>query len=108
MSTQEKQTQEQGKKHGEVHVTVDYLPATEDYKHEYPRQVVLETIRADAKNFFGVQDRTEGRDTYTYYLVHDGERIQNTEITLEQLIGEHAEGAHFSLVEEITTGGAAS
>jgi hypothetical protein len=48
--------------------------------------------------------RTEGRDTYTYYLVHAGERIQDTQMTLEQLIGEHAGAAHFSLVEEIVTG----
>jgi hypothetical protein len=104
MSTQEQQ-QEHGKKQDEVDVTVDYLPAVEDYKHEYAREVVVETIRTNAMTFFGVHDHTEGRDTYTYYLVHDGERIQNTQVTLEQLIGEHAEAAHFSLVEEITTGG---
>jgi hypothetical protein len=108
VSTQEQQEQEHGKKHEEIEVTVDYLPATENYKQDYPRQVVLETIRTDAKTFFGVQDRTEGRDTYTYYLVHSGERIKDTPLTLEQLIGEHAHGAHFSLVEEITTGDAAA
>lgn len=108
MSTQEQQEQEQGKKREEVEVTVDYLPATEDYKEQDSRQVLLETIRTDAKNFFGVQDRTEGRDTYTYFLVHNGERIQDAQTTLEQLIGVHAHGAHFSLVEEITTGGVAA
>lgn len=103
MSTQQ---QERGKKQEEVEVTADYLPATEDYKEGYPRQTLLETVRTGAKNFFGVEDRTEGRNQYAYYLVHSGERIQNTQMTLEQLIGEHARGAHFSLVEEITAGGA--
>lgn len=107
MSIQAQQENVHGKEQGEVHVTVDYLPATEDFRDEYSRQVVLEAIRAAAMSFFGVQDRTVGRDTYTYYLVHDGERIQDTQLTLEQVIGEHAEHAHFSLVEEITTGGMA-
>ena len=49
-----------------------------------------------------------GRDTYTYYLAHNGERDPGHQITLEQLIGEHAHHAHFSLVEEITTGGMAA
>ena len=104
MSTQEKQDQEHGKKHEEVEVAVDYLPATEDFEQEYLRATVLETIRTDAKNFFGVQDRQE-RDKYFYYLVHDGERIQNTQITLGDVIREHVPKAHFSLVEEITAGG---
>lgn len=108
MSTQEQQELVHGKEHEEVEVTVDYLPATEDFKKEYSRLVVLETIRTEAMNFFGVQDRTVGRDTYAYYLAHDGARIQNTQITLEQLIGEHAHHADFSLVEEITAGGVAA
>jgi hypothetical protein len=102
VSTQEQQEQVPGKEHAEVEVTVDYLPATEDFKREYSRLVVAETVRTDAMSFFGVQDRTVGRDIYTYYLAHDGTRIQNTQITLEQLIGEHAHHAAFSLVEEIT------
>lgn len=107
MSIETQQENVHGKEHGEVHVTVDYLPATEDFRKDYSRQTVLETIRAAATRFFGVQDRTVGRDTYTYYLVREGERIQNTQLRLEQVIGEHAEHAHFSLVEEITTGGMA-
>lgn len=97
--------QEQLQKEHEVEVEVDYLPATEDFKMRFSPLVVLETIRTDAMSYFGVQDRTVGRDTYVYYLAHDGTRIQNTQITLEQVIGEHAHHADFSLVEEITTGG---
>lgn len=107
MSIQAQRENVYGKEHGEVHVTIDYLPATEDFRKEYSRQTVLETIRAAAMRFFGVQDRTVGRDTYTYYLVHDGERIQDTQLRLEQVIGEHKEHADFSLVEEIITGGMA-
>lgn len=107
MSVQAQQEDVHGKKQDEVHVAVDYLPAAEDFRREYSRRVDLETIRSAAMRFFGVQDRTVGRDTYTYYLVHDSERIQDTQLKLEQVIGEHAEHAHFSLVEEITTGGMA-
>jgi hypothetical protein len=85
----------------EVKVSVDYLPAAEDFRKDYPTTTSIETIRSDAKTFFGVQDRQE-RDTYFYFLVHDGQRIQDTSITLEQLIGPHTHAAHFSLVEEIT------
>jgi hypothetical protein len=106
VATQETPKKEHGKKPKDVEVTVEYLPAAEDYEHDYDRQTVVEAIRTDAKGFFGVQDRTE-RDTYFYYLVHDGVRIQNTGITLEQLIGAKAHKADLSLVEEIKAGGAA-
>lgn len=106
MATQEEQAQPHGGKHAEVEAIVEYLPATEDFTEEYPRTTVVETIRTDAKNFFGVQDRQE-RDRYFYYLVFRGERVQNTQVTLEQLVGEHKPKAHFSLVEEITAGGTA-
>jgi hypothetical protein len=87
----------------EIKVTVDYLPATEDFRREYVPETVLETVRSDAKSFFGVQDRQE-RDTYFYYLAHAGQRVQDTNATLGQLIGPHPRAAHFSLVEEITAG----
>lgn len=106
MATQETHIPPQGEKHEDVEAIVDYLPATEDFKKEYARTTVVETIRTDAKNFFHVQDRQE-RDTYFYYLVFRGERIQDTQVTLEQLVGEHEPKAHFTLVEEITAGAAA-
>ncbi len=89
----------------DVEVIVDYLPATEDFRKDYPADTTLEVIRTDAKNFFGVQDRQE-RDTYFYYLAYKGERVPDTAITLLQLIGEHLHAAHFALVEQITAGGA--
>jgi hypothetical protein len=88
----------------EIKVTTDYLPATQDFHRDYVPDTVLETIRTDAKNFFGVQDRQE-RDTYFYYLMHDGQRVQDTSTTLGHLIGPHPHAAHFSLVEQITAGG---
>jgi hypothetical protein len=104
MAIQVQQAQPDGQKHEEVAAIVDYLPATEDFTKDYPRTTTVETIRTDAKTFFAVQDRQE-RDTYFYYLVFRGERVRNTQATLEQLVGEHEPKAHFSLVEEITAGG---
>jgi len=95
--------QVEAKPRHEVKVTIDYLPATEDFRKEYSLDTVLETIRSDAKDFFGVQDRQE-RDAYYYYLAYKGERVRDTNITLGQLIGEHPHAAHLSLVEQITAG----
>jgi hypothetical protein len=107
VSVQAQQEQAHNQEHEEVDVKVDYLPAAEDFRNNYQRETILETIRADAMRFFHVEDRTVGRDTYSYYLAHDGQRIQNTQVTLSQVIGQHARHANFSLIEEITTGGAA-
>ena len=86
----------------QVKVRVDYLPATQDFEREYPPETIVETIRTDAKNFFGVQDRQE-RDTYFYYLTFHGQRVENTNIPLTDIIKD-AKAAHFSLVEQITAG----
>ncbi|MEK6274330.1 MAG: hypothetical protein AABM30_03240 [Actinomycetota bacterium] len=94
--------QVEAKKKQEVKVKIDYLPATEDFKKNYAPEAIVETIRTDAKNFFGVQDRQE-RDTYFYYLTFRGERIEDTNVTLESLV-KKAKSAHFSLVEQITAG----
>jgi hypothetical protein len=85
----------------EVKVKVDYLPATEDFKQDYPDEATVEAVRTDAKNFFGVQDRQE-RDTYFYYLTYKGERVEGTDIALGDLV--KGKSAHFSLVEQITAG----
>lgn len=85
----------------QVKVNVDYLPATEDYKEEYAKDTVVETVRTDAKNFFGVQDRQE-RDTYFYYLTHKGARVEDTNVTLDELVT--GKSAHLTLVEQITAG----
>ena len=85
-----------------VKVRVDYLPATKEFEKEYPPEAVVEAIRSEAKNFFGVQDRQE-RDTYFYYLAFRGERVENTNVTLDTLV-KNAKAVHFSLVEQITAG----
>jgi hypothetical protein len=64
---------------------------------------VLETVRSEAMRFFGVANRTE-RDTYLYYLEHDGRRITDTSVTPGSVVEEHVHAAHFNLVEEITPG----
>ncbi len=98
MSTTEQTRTQQG-----IKVTIDYLPAAEAFHRDYAPETVLETIRSDAKTFFGVQDRQE-RDRYFYYLAYNGQRIQDTSTTLGQLIGPHPRAAHLSLVEEIIAG----
>jgi len=89
--------------HEDVHVTVDYLPATKPFGRAYPATTMVETVRTDAMAFFGVRDRQE-RDTYQYFLELSGSRVTNTQQTLEQLLGPHRRGAHFNLVEQITPG----
>lgn len=91
---------EKGKKQ-DVKVKVDYLPSTEDFKKKYAEDTAVETVRADAKNFFGVQDRQE-RDTYFYFLTYKGTRVENTNQTLEELV--KGKSAHLTLVEQITAG----
>ena len=95
--------QVEAKREQQVKVKVDYLPATEDFEQDYPAETIVETIRTDAKSFFGVQDRQE-RDTYFYYLALHGERVENTNVPLTDLV-KKAKAAHFSLVEQITAGG---
>jgi hypothetical protein len=95
--------QVEAKKRQDVKVTVDYLPSTEDFKEKYSPETVLETIRSEAKRFFGVEDRQE-RDTYYYYLAHEDERV-DTNRTLGDLV-KKARAARFSLVEQITAGSA--
>ena len=87
----------------EVEVTVDYLPATAAFHHEYPRTQTLDTVRTDAMVFFGVRDRQE-RDKYEYFLEFDGGRVTNTAQTLADLLGAHKHKAEFHLVEQITPG----
>jgi hypothetical protein len=89
--------------HENIHVTVDYLPATKPFERAYPGTTTVETVRTDAMAFFGVRDRQE-RDTYRYFLELGGSRLTNTQQTLEQLLGPHRRGAHFNLVEQITPG----
>ena len=91
----------EAKKKQDVKVKVDYLPASEDFKMDYEPEALVETVRSDSKSFFGVQDRQE-RDTYFYYLTYSGERVENTNVTLDDLI--KGKSAHFSLVEQITAG----
>jgi hypothetical protein len=86
-----------------VEVTVEYLPATKSYHHDYPRTTAVEIVRTDAMTFFGVRDRQE-RDKYQYFLEYDGTRVTNTSQMLEQLVGAHKRDAEFHLIEQITPG----
>jgi hypothetical protein len=88
----------------EVDVTVEYVAATTPFRRKYPETTVVETVRTDAMAYFGVRDRVE-RNTYTYYLAFEGQRITNTSQTLQTLLGEHRRGAKFNLIEEIKPGG---
>ncbi len=87
----------------QVEVTVEYLPATQPYRHPYSEEAVLGTIRTDAMGFFGVSDHQD-RDTHQFFLEFDRHRLTNAAETLEQLVGPQRRGAHFNLVEEIKPG----
>ena len=54
--------------------------------------------------FFGVADRTVGRQTYTYYLSFEGRRLDNLTQTLSALVGNERHTAHFQLLEQIQEG----
>jgi hypothetical protein len=107
--TQNAGIEEQGKQpkpaEQEVHVTVNYLPAPQPFHRAYAGTTTLGTVRTDAMNFFGVQDRTD-RNRYEYFLEFEGRRLTNLSETLDTLLGPHRRGAEFHLIEQITPGAA--
>jgi len=90
--------------HDVVEVNVSYLPATGPFHRAYPEATALSTVRADAMGFFGVVDRQQGRDTYTYFFEFEARRITNLSETLTALLGPDRRGAELHLVEQITQG----
>jgi hypothetical protein len=84
-------------------VTVDYLPASQPFHHSYDGNTTLSTVRTDAMAFFHVTDHRD-RDTHQFFLEFKGQRLTNLSETLTQLLGPHAHGAKFNLVEQITPG----
>ena len=88
--------------HKTAKVSVDYLPAAAPFKQDFEVTQNLEVVRAAAMNHFGVRDRQE-RDIYRYWLHFEGQRINDTNQTLAQVLGKKRHGK-FDLVEEITPG----
>lgn len=88
--------------HETVKVSVDYLPAAGPFKKDFEEAATLEAVRTEAMAHFGVSDRQD-RNTYKYWLHFEGQRISDTNRTLEQLLGKKRHGK-FDLVEEITPG----
>jgi hypothetical protein len=86
-----------------IQVTVDYLPAAKPFHNDFVETTTLETVRAEAMNFFGVRDRQE-RDTFKYFLEFEKTRVTNTSQTLRDLLGPERRGVHFNLIEEVTKG----
>jgi hypothetical protein len=82
---------------------VEYLPAAEPYRHDYPGTTELATVRSDAMAFFAVSNHKD-RDVHEFFLIHDDKRITNLSQTIEQLLGERERDAEFDLVEQITPG----
>jgi hypothetical protein len=87
----------------DVRVTVEYLPATKPFHHEYSPDTTIGTVQADAMSFFGVRDYQD-RDTHRFFLEFHHQRLTNLSETLHQLLGDKRE-AEFHLVEQITPGG---
>jgi len=87
-----------------VEVSVDYLPSPNQFHQGYKDETVIETIRVDAMNFFGVKD-FQDRNTHKFFLEFEGRVLENSSQTLEQLLGPHRRSAHFNLIERVTQGG---
>lgn len=87
----------------EIRISVEYLPATKPFHHEYSPQTTIGTVQTDAMSFFGVRDYQD-RDTHRFFLEFHHHRLTNPSETLHQLLGEKRE-AEFHLVEQITPGG---
>ena len=90
--------------HDFVEVSVDYLPSPKQVHQTYKDATVIETVRTDAMNFFGVKD-FQDRNTHKFFLEFEGRVLENTGETLEQLLGPHRRGAHFNLIERVIQGG---
>jgi len=86
-----------------MEVKVDYLPAPAPFVRKYSDESVIETIRTDAMNFFGVKD-FQDRNIHKFFLEFEGRVLENTSQTLEQLLGPHRRSAHFNLIERVTQG----
>jgi hypothetical protein len=86
----------------QVEITVDYLPASKPFHHEYPGATTFSTVRGDAMSFFQVSDFKD-RDNHQFFLEFNHQRLSANGETLMQLLG-HREGAKFNLVEQITPG----
>lgn len=93
-------------KRDEVHieVTANYLPSPDEFRRELPGSTPMATVRSEIMAFFSVQDRTDGRKTYTYYLSFEGHRVDDLNVTLEVLVGKDRRVAHFQLLEQIQEG----
>jgi hypothetical protein len=87
-----------------IEVKVDYLPAPAPFVQKYGDETVIETIRTDARTFFGVKD-FQDRNIHKFFLEFEGHVLENTAQTLEQLLGPHRRSAHFNLIERVTQGG---
>ena len=87
-----------------VEVSVDYLPSPNQFHQKYQDKTVIETVRIDAMNFFGVKD-FQDRNIHKFFLEFEGRVIENTSETLEQLLGPHRSSARFNLIERVTQGG---
>lgn len=87
-----------------IKVTVSYLPARHPFREEYGRETTLEEVRTAAMAHFGVQNYTD-RDTHEFFLEHDGERIVDYSLTLDDFLGTRRRNVHLDLVEQVTAGG---
>jgi len=86
-----------------IEVKVDYLPAPAPFVQKYKDETILETVRTDAMNFFGVKDYQD-RNIHKFFLEFEGRVLEATSESLEQLLGPHGESAHFNLIERVTQG----
>jgi hypothetical protein len=88
----------------QIQVTANYLPSPNQFREDFARSTLLAQVRTSVMQYFQVQDRTEGRKTYSYYLSFEGRRIDDLQTTVDVLVGNERHAAHFQLVEQIQEG----
>src|SRR5260370_2708617 len=85
----------------QIQVTANYLPSPNQFREDFARSTVLAQVRTSIMQYFLVQDRTEGRKNYTYYLSFEGRRIDNLQTTVDALVGNERHSAHFQLLDQL-------
>lgn len=100
---EEREQREDDNRNTAVHVTANYLPSSETYRHSFLRTDTIGTVKADVMLFFKVADFKD-RDTHTFHLMFEGQQRDDLGTSLGQLLKGEQRHAHFQLIEKIQAG----
>jgi hypothetical protein len=84
-------------------VTANFLPSPDQYRQPFQRAQTLGDVKTAVMAFFGVSDFKD-RDTHTFHLMFEGQQRDDLGTTLQALLGDERDTAHFQLVERIQAG----